>query len=82
MKYKYRVDDGDFYNFSSKLEPPDARFIVVDMAEDYHSFHDGWEEHWPLLFTVADESENIIGKFEVDRETIPQFIASEIKDSK
>lgn len=54
------------------------RDVAVEAAEDYHANHDGWESVWPLDFFIYDTEDGPpIGRFEVERETVPQFFAWE-----
>ena len=81
-QYRYSVEDCDFdnsYKLESNwgLECPD--YIAEDAADNYHSCHDGWENSWPLDISVFKEDGTLIGTFEVERETVPSFSASEKK---
>lgn len=50
--------------------------IADELAEHYHSNHDGWEATWPLELRVyKDEAE--VARFSVEREYEPSFIAYE-----
>lgn len=55
-------------------------FTAEKAAEEYHSFHGGWESSWPLTFVLIDEANKELGRFSVDRESVPQFSATEIKE--
>jgi hypothetical protein len=49
-----------------------------EAAEHFHSKRSGWECSWPLQFNIIDDT----GKehrFFVDRESVPQFRATEFK---
>jgi len=46
-------------------------------AEHYHDYFDGRESGWPLTFVFFENEEGGVelGRFEVDRETVPEFHA-------
>lgn len=52
--------------------------IAEECAEDFHSNHDGWDNRWPVIFILANEEDNILGKFEIERRSEPVFIAQQI----
>lgn len=55
--------------------------IAEQCAEDWHGNHDGWEANWPRVFTLyATKNGPSFGKFEIDRETVPQFNAVQLKE--
>jgi len=56
----------------------DWDLVVTDLAEDYHSNHDGWESSWPLQFRIY-EGDAEIARFQVEREHEPTFCAHELK---
>lgn len=33
------------------------RLVATDLAEDYHSNHDGWEDTWPVNVRIYKDSE-------------------------
>ena len=66
------VDDAFSFDVSSE---DNVHRIVEDMADDYHTNHDGWEANWPLTFVILDEGNHELGRYLVDRETIPSFLA-------
>lgn len=52
------------------------RDVAVDAAEDFHGNHDGWESVWPVDFTIYESEDGPpVARFEVERETVPQFHA-------
>lgn len=76
--YWYSIDGhGDDLGIefeSSHLEID--RWLAEDCAEDYHGEHDGWECSWPMTFCIREvEGGPIVARFEVYRETVPQFTA-------
>ena len=74
----YSVSDcgGDDSRFQLDGIAEALRDVAVDAAEDYHSNHDGWESHWPLMFTIYESEEGPpVARFEVERETVPAFHA-------
>lgn len=51
--------------------------IAEQCAEDWHRNYDGWEAQWPRVFTLfKNKTGPAFAKFEVDRETVPQFNAT------
>lgn len=48
--------------------------VVTDLADDYHSNHDGWESSWPLQFRIYEDGVEV-ARFEVEREYDPRFTA-------
>jgi len=57
------------------LDAKDAAEIYADWC---HRQRDGWESSWPLTFRVRSPDGNL-SDFEVERETVPEFHAFEIK---
>lgn len=59
----------------------DLSLIAERCAEDFHSNHDGWECSWPREFVLwgSEEGGEELGRFEIDRETVPVFSAVQIK---
>lgn len=50
--------------------------IAEQCADDWHSNHDGWEAQWPRVFVLyADKEGPELARFEVERETVPHFMA-------
>ena len=55
------------------------RWMVEEVAADYHRNHDGWDASWPLEFTLhKTKGGPEIGRFEVEREAKPVFYATPI----
>lgn len=77
-KYKYSIDEDDFYEIESTWTEENLEYLAEDCAEDYHSNHDGWESHWPLRITIARLDETILGKFEVELYHQPEFQATKL----
>jgi len=48
------------------------RLVANDLADDYHSNHDGWESKWPIEFRIYKNDE-CVWRGEVDREMEPAF---------
>ena len=64
------------YELRGTMRP--LRDAAVDAAEDYHGNHDGWESAWPIDFYIYESEDGPpVGRFEVERETVPQFHAWE-----
>lgn len=82
MKYyieDYEGSPEDSYSLPNcKWDSKDLDYVAEDAAENYHSYHDGWESSWPLTFVILDDDLNELGRFSVDREAVPQFHASKI----
>jgi hypothetical protein len=55
----------------------DIDYIAEECAEDFYHNHDGWEHQWPKTFFIFDESENLLGTFEIHLEHQPTFRAYE-----
>lgn len=52
-------------------------YIAEQCAEDWHNNRDGFEGEWPRVFVLfADNAGPPVARFEVERETVPQFNAS------
>lgn len=45
-------------------------------ASYYHDNHDGWEDKWPIEFSVRRDGASKWETFEVDREAVPHFHAT------
>lgn len=72
-------DETDATEFGSRWGKDSLRWVAQDAAEEHHSEHDGWEHNWPLLFVILDENGDELGRFNVERETRPEFHATEVK---
>lgn len=46
------------------------RRVATEIADDYHSNHDGWEANWPVELRIYQDAE-YVWKGEVDREMEP-----------
>ncbi|MBK1780608.1 hypothetical protein JHL22_05200 [Advenella sp. WQ 585] len=82
--YRYNTDD-DFensYEFKCDFDchDRDPGFIAKQAADDYHSEHDGWECLWPINMTLWLPNGTLIGKFEIDREFDPVFLARKVEE--
>lgn len=53
------------------------RAMAEVAAEHYHN-KGGWEAEWPITFVLLNEKDEEKGRFEVDRESVPVFHASEV----
>jgi hypothetical protein len=63
----YELEDDGIWNDS----------IAEQCAHDWHNNYDGWEAYWPRVFVLyKGKTGPAFAKFEVDRETIPQFNAT------
>ena len=69
----------DYYEFQSNFDKEDGERLAEAAAENYHYRHDGWDPSWPLILVIRDENGSEIGTYEVDRESVPQFTAREVK---
>lgn len=50
--------------------------VAEQCADDWHRNHDGWEASWPRIFTLYAKKEGpALARFEIERETVPQFNA-------
>lgn len=74
----YSVGGDDDMRYTLAVVSRDWRNIAIDAAEDFHGNHDGWESTWPLEFVFYKSEEGApVARFEVERETVPQFHAWE-----
>lgn len=48
------------------------RLVATDLADDYHSNHDGWEASWPIEFRIYKDAE-CVWKGDIEREMEPAF---------
>ena len=64
-------DDLEADNYSGR------RGAAAECAEHFWNEFDGEDHGWPLTFTILDEDDNELGRFQVDVETAPRFSASE-----
>lgn len=81
MKWKYRYSTNeasfeDAYKHESDWSEENLEYVAEDCAEDYHYNHDGWEDRWPLDFELWNHEGKFLGKFEVNREAVPEFNAT------
>jgi hypothetical protein len=61
----------------SHLYGEDWSCVVTDLADDYHSNHDGWESAWPLEFRIYKHGVEK-ARFSIEREYSPEFYALEV----
>ena len=54
------------------------RYMAEVAAQDHHDGHGGWESTWPITFVLLNEKDQEMGRFEVERESVPQFHATEV----
>lgn len=85
MRYKYYIeDDGeeakDAHEFESCFHEDEGAWIAEEAARHYHDDCDGWEASWPIAFTILDAAGKLIGRYEVEREHVPQFRAEEVTE--
>ena len=66
----------DLPGFKPSTEGGAGRGAAEFAAEDYHSNHDGWEAEWPLTFAMYDPNDQLIGRYLVQREAVPEFVAT------
>lgn len=67
----YSLEIGDNYDIADEY---DQRMIADLCAEDYWDNHDGWESHWPLIFTLhTKEDGEKIAQLVVEMEAQPSF---------
>jgi len=52
----------------------DWELVATDLAEDYHSNHDGWEASWPLQIRIYAGGKEV-ARLSVEREYEPTFSA-------
>jgi hypothetical protein len=80
--FQYVVEEYDdeslFTFFCPHTGPGDLGWVAEAAAKDFHSNHDGWESDWPLTFAICDIYGNRLGRAVVDRETVPQFRATNV----
>ena len=81
-----RVDSGHTYRYELTVsgsydltDESDQETLIEEAADDYHSNRDGWEASWPCAFALAATKDGPeMARFEVDRETRPEFHAMRI----
>lgn len=76
--YCLKDDESDFYTCR---EADDLNWVGAQLcADDFYTFHDGWEAQWPIEIGLAKHPEGPVEKwFEVSLEMTPDFIAEEIE---
>lgn len=78
MWYSVGSDSWAYAVRAPKRLPKDM--LAEKCAADYHRNHDGWESKWPLRFFLREEQSGpVIAVFDVQREEVPEFNASEIE---
>jgi len=85
MKYKYHysvhsIDFEETWEFESEWSEIDPERIAGECAEDYFWNHDGREDDWPIIIMVWMDNGYCLGGFKARMETVPEFIAEEIKE--
>jgi len=72
-------DADDPEDFPARIKVPaqiDER--TVELLADWYHAEGGWECRWPLVFVIIDD-EGVKHRFEVERHTVPEFEACELK---
>ena len=72
-------DEPTFCIDSVWTEPDEYDWLAEEVAEDYHANHDGWEDDWPVTFTIW-KGDECLGKWSVDLEAVPSFSARAVPD--
>jgi len=78
----YSSGDGERFELSIPatwcIERPREQQTIAELcASNFHHEHDGWESEWPRDFSLY-ESEDVepFAVLNVDREMVPEFVAS------
>jgi hypothetical protein len=84
MKYGYKIPrfGDDIIGNVGATGDPCGEMLAQVAAEDFHSHHDGWECSWPLDFVILREDGSEVGRYIVERETVPEFFAYPTKAAK
>ena len=54
-----------------------AKYFAENAAEYCQNYRDGWKWKWPTVFVILRDGVEA-GRFNVERELVPEFIVSEI----
>lgn len=83
MKYRYKVEginDDQEHEFEATYNKEFPNWIAEAAANDFWRKHCGYNKGiWPLTFTITDYANNFVGKFDVELELQPDFVAIEHK---
>lgn len=80
-KYQYSARSGQqSHVYSDRWDFPrhqciyheDWRLVATDLADDFHSNHDGWEAQWPVNIRIYKDDE-CVWSGDVDLEIEPNF---------
>lgn len=75
----YHVEGGRFDFPRNQKTYSENWFLIADeLADDFHSNHDGWEAEWPLELRIYKEGKEV-ARFSVEREYEPTFTPREIE---
>lgn len=72
---EYYGDPENSFTLKTAWTKETLNYVAEDAAEDFYHNHDGWESTWPLNFVILDEDFNELGKFVVNMEAVPSFLA-------
>jgi hypothetical protein len=79
---KWYVEDiwepEDAKDFPKEVPEESDTYAARRLADYAHARHDLWEVPWPLVFVIID-NEGVKHRFEVERHTVPEFTAYELK---
>lgn len=77
MKLKYRRNGyRHAHDLPGEWEADDELEEMAEAAaQDYWSYHDGFEAHWPLTFEILLPNGGLIGSAAVEMDTEPVFMA-------
>ncbi len=80
--YRYTIDgindEDDPFAFETEWSEIHLTYIAAEAGEDYHSNHDGWEDHWPLELVLYNKHMKNLGRFKIEVEPVPEFWASKV----
>ncbi len=69
------------YEFETNWGLENLQYVAEAGADQFFHEHDGWDYDWPLKFALFDAiTEERLGVFEVQLESVPTFYAKEIVD--
>jgi len=83
-KYKYSTKEysSEAFEYADTFETSeeDLGWVAQEMAEHDYKENDGWEWVWPVTYLIWDTEGNLLGRFMVSMEPVPEFWATKIVD--
>lgn len=73
------VEFGSEWSLEHDASGLKGKWIAQDAADCHHSQHEGWDCGWPMVYDIYTSENVFVGRFSVERHTVPEFEAVQIE---